>query len=345
MSLSEEELQLAENFNIPVIDEERNYWFIRTEGGEYFDSFYFDSFIGIEWNEISNLDEIKNNDIDYLKGRVYAEYPNEKKPGYIAKQIKKFVCDIHKGDIVLIPNKNSEKIAFGEIIDEDAYTYEENNEGMFFLLDDEDNVEILKKRRNVRWFKVLNRDQLDPYLYKIIYSHSAIVDASPYEKFIDRTLHKIYIKGDKASVSMNVTTKEGISAIDISSYVYNTVSLIDLYNSFDNTISYNKNSIEAKINVQSPGIVEFVGPIAGIACIALVTVAILGGETSFFGIHLKTDGLSKNILEWVKMFKNSKSNISDEIKSSSNNLKLKAEYEKDINQINNLAIESEKEKN
>lgn len=306
MSLLEDDIKLLKDLDVPIINADRNYWFVRTQGGDYFEDFYFEGFIGIEWNEVSDLDLIRESDVDAIKGMVFKYYPKIDKVGYVAKQIKKFACDIKKGDIVLIPNKNSEKIAFGEIKSE-PYIYEEDKSQILDFFDDDDIKESLKKRIDVKWLKVLKRSELDPYLYKIIYSHSTIVDARPYANFIDRTLHKFYVKNDDAHLTMDVNTRNEIPAIDLSGFIYETIGLVDSFN-YNMKMNLEKKEISTKINVQSPGIIEFVGPVAIIGCIAIGAVVLLGGEVSFLNLKLKTDGLSKNILEWVKFLKENKEN-------------------------------------
>ncbi|WP_443659096.1 hypothetical protein [Clostridium algidicarnis] len=332
--LRNDEMKFIEDLGIPIIDEKRNYWFIRTQGGDYFEDFYIEKYVGIEWDEVSDLNFIENNDCDIIKGLVSEKYPKIEKPGYVAKQIKKFVSDVKIGDIVLIPNKNSEKIAFGEVIS-DVSIYEEDRDPTldFFMLEDDNEDIPLKKRREVKWLKVVRRRSLDPYLYKIIYSHSAIVDARPYAIFIDRTLHSFYIKDNEAHLTMKVNNPCDISAIDLSGFIYESIGLVDSFN-IKTEESFDKRDISTKINVQSPGIIEFVGPIGIIGCIAIGTVFLIGGETTFLGVKLKSEGLSNKILEWAKFLKENKEDKQNKIiKESAEALKLTTPYIEEIKNI------------
>ena len=99
--------------DISVFSEERNYWLLRTQGGTYFDEFYFNNYIGIEWDDIVD-NTIKS--METMAQIVSQKYPEEKRATYVAGQIWKFIHDFKKGDIVLIPNKDSKIIAFGEIV-------------------------------------------------------------------------------------------------------------------------------------------------------------------------------------------------------------------------------------
>lgn len=333
--LGYEDLESLVKLGIPVINKDRNYWFVRTQGGEYFDDFYFDNFIGIEWDEICDIEFIKNNDSEILKGVVHKEYPSNKQPGYVANRIKTFVCDMKKGDIVLIPSSNSERIAFGEICDDEIFIYDGREELDFFdAMEDENNEikekTILKKRRKVKWIEVINRRDLDPYLYKIIYSHNTIVNAKPYEVFIDRALYPIYIKENKGYLTYRVTTNEDISGIDISEFILENLSLMQEI-AKEKEININKRDVTSKINVQSPGDIQFIGPVFCIFIMATASVAIFGGEVGAFGLKFKTEGLSKNILEWYKIIQEKKEKTEvKKLQETIDNLKINLGTKKEI---------------
>ena len=40
--------------NIPVINEDQNYWFIRTDGGDNYDVFRDNNFVAIGWDYLDN---------------------------------------------------------------------------------------------------------------------------------------------------------------------------------------------------------------------------------------------------------------------------------------------------
>lgn len=152
--------------DISVFSEERNYWLLRTQGGTYFDEFYFNNYIGIEWDDIVD-NTIKS--METMAQIVSQKYPEEKRATYVAGQIWKFIHDFKKGDIVLIPNKDSKIIAFGEILEDDIYVSDDGISDPFAQLsipDDEDSnsIPVLRKRRRVKWIKTIKRELLDPHL-------------------------------------------------------------------------------------------------------------------------------------------------------------------------------------
>ncbi len=350
--LTRNDIKSLKSIGIPVIGE-RNYWFLRTQGGKYFQEFYFEKYIAIEWNKLNNLDYITKNDYDIISGKISELYPDNKKPGYTAKQIKRFVSEMASGDIILIPSENSDKIAFG-ILEGEIYLQEKKQIDNLFesILEDDidDKIEHLIKRRKVKWIDVVNRERLDPYLYRIIYSHSTIVNAKPYEVFIDRALHPIYIKNELAYITYRVNKTEDVSGYELCKFINGNLEIADKFIK-KNNLSDDIKKIQAKINVQCPGDIQIIGGIFIIFVIACVSTIILGGEVSFLGLKFKTDGLSDKIKEWVELIHSYKieKNIEDGLKESSKTLKIsinKNNYigirEKEIEISNEVSMDRDK---
>lgn len=68
--IKEADKKLLNSIGVDVYDEDRNYWFIRTQGGLHYNEFYNNDFVGIEWDEISDLKFIQNTDESILKQKV-----------------------------------------------------------------------------------------------------------------------------------------------------------------------------------------------------------------------------------------------------------------------------------
>ncbi|GAA0116963.1 hypothetical protein [Clostridium senegalense] len=302
MNLNEKDIKFLEKLGISVIDEKRNYWFVRTQAGAYYDDFINENFIGIEWDKISDENLIREGDEEKIKEEVSRHYDVDK-PGYIASQICKFSNSMKKGDIVLIPNEKSKWMAFGEIVEDNMYLLEEAEDFEHVLdqfyneVDSKDEKPILKKRRKVKWIKTVKRYDLDPYLQSIIYSHNAIVDANIYSLFIDRTLSQFYIKGDEAYYTYKVNKKKNIPYVDMLSFLNNNNEIISYINSYYPDLSINADDLILKISVQSKGPVQFKGKMRNVLIIGLIMGGLFGVKLGFkipgFEYNLETEGLPK----------------------------------------------------
>lgn len=265
---------------IPQLNPNKNYWLVRTQSGEFYDEFYFDNFIGIGWNEIDDINLIKDeNKHNSLVELVKKHYEDEQRPSHVANQIRKFVKDIKKGDIVIIPSRSSTHISFGEVLEDNVYIKEIDLEKIehecpFF------------KRKKVCWIKTQNREGLDPYLYKLLYSQHTITNANEYAPFIDRSVSTFFQKGDKAHLILSVQTKNEIHARDLLQLIDSSLSIVETFNGITNS-NLDPSQVEIKINVQSPGPIELLGNAGTIAVIGIGLVFLVGGG---FKLEKKSDG-------------------------------------------------------
>ncbi|WP_195970402.1 hypothetical protein [Clostridium thermobutyricum] len=331
--MENKDLEIIRKLGVEVISNDRNYWLIRSQKGKYFEDFKEEGFVGIEWDKVSNLDII-NNEHEVIKREVERQYPKLERPGYVASQILRFYKDIKIGDIVLVPSENSKWIAFGEV-EGDMYLYEEEEEG--FLLDfDNEEEEVLKKRRNVKWIKTIKRSEMDPYLRSIIYSHSAIVDLEKYSFFIDRTLSQFYVKNNEAFFTYKINKKENIPYLDMLEFLNNNKNLIDFLNKKLN-LEINNEDIILKINVQSKGPVQLKGAFIKVLIAGLVISAIFGSKFDIegFGVKFSIDtpglpGLIKQVESLISTDDNGKikdlelAEIKKNFDESKNKLDIKA---------------------
>lgn len=260
-----------------VIDEisERKYWFVRTNGGDYYNEYFNEGFIAVGFNWITDPAAIIRAEEDpvykralqeKIKFEAESESTEDKqvKPGLVINQLKRFLIEMSIGDIVLIPSENSQYISFGQIVSD---TYLINKSELA-----EDGCPFIK-RRSIKWLKTLKKERLDPYLYKAIMSHHVITDVSDSATFINRSLSDMYIQNDKAHITLRVRTNNPIQISDISTLI-NSFEEIAVAADFSPEEIKAIKEAELKINVQSPGPVEFVIAIVGIGVVIGVIMAI-----------------------------------------------------------------------
>lgn len=359
MLIGNEDRLILKQFGVDIIPEDRNYWFVRTQKGTYYEDFKNDEFIGIEWDKVSNIEFIKSANEDDLKVEVNKQYPELERPGYVAAQILKFCNEMKKGDIVLIPSKDSKWITFGEILSDDMYLYEKDQNDFETILDEfydnaEGNAEatLLMKRRKIRWIKDFKRSDLDPYLYSIIYSHNAIVDANPYSIFIDRMLSQFYIKGDEGYFTYKINRKKNIPYADMLSFLNNNNRVMDYIIKNFPELNFDKDDIIIKVNVQSKGPLQIKSKMVKVLILGLIITALFGSKIKFdflgANLDLETEGLPKLISTVTdSIIKIEKSKEDDaELKEIIEGLKEnKEKLELDVPKSENLSTEDNAENN
>lgn len=245
-----EETQLS----IPMIqlNENQNYWLIRTKGGQYYQDFLLKDFIAINWDYFNDFTMFENDEKKVRKRmveRITEKYPEER-AGYIFNTIRRFLFDIKPGDLIIIPSSTDDirEVAFG-VVESHPYIFKgEINESQLGTCP-------FRKRRKVKWLKRVKRDELDPYLYRLLSAHNTISEANEYASYIDRTLHSFYFKNDKGHLVLRVEKEDEIYARDLLELIDCTVDIVDIFNDATGS-KYNSQEIEIKLNVQSPGPVE-----------------------------------------------------------------------------------------
>lgn len=325
--LNNQDLKLLSDIGIEVFNADRNYWLIRTQGGAYFDEFYFKNYIGIEWDDIVDTSIEKLDDMILL---VAKKYPQEARPSYIAGQIFKFIHGLKKGDIVLIPNKDSKIIAFGEIAEDEIFVSDEGIDNPLSKLtipeDEEPSTPVLRKRRKVNWIKHIPRENLDPYLQTFIYAHNTIVDLKSYSLFIDRTLSDFYIKGEDAYFTLRVNKPSNIPFDDLADLFVLNRSLCDFINLYLPEYHIDRGELVCKIDVQSKGPVQFTGAIKKITVVGLICSTLCGGKVSLNfkdGFEMSTDGITKIVDSIVNAY-----DVIQTHAETKENMQMKQDYEK-----------------
>lgn len=258
-----------------VIDEisERKYWFVRTNGGEYYDDYFHEGYIAVGFNAITDKTTIEKAETDDVYKRALYESIKleletdeeiKAKPGLIINQLKRFLIEMNPGDIVLIPSENSKFISFGEITSDVEVINSDDIQ--------EDGCPFIK-RRKVRWVKTLKKESLDPYLYKAIMSHHVITDVSDSATFINRSMSNMYVENGRAHITLRVQSKESVKVADINTLLTCFQDIATLAE-FPPDILAPIVQSDLKINVQSPGPVEYITFGNGLLGIGAILVAI-----------------------------------------------------------------------
>lgn len=166
----------SQSFNIPIIPENRRYWLVRTKGGDYYQDFVEGNFVAIGYNQISEqiiTEALKQKDRckEFLKVQVEKFYPDETRSGLVSGYIINMMQGIKCSDIIVIPDKDSCNITFGEVDNSPAY---------FESLENIKQTEFLRKdsniitcpyflRRHIIWKKTISKESLDLHLLKAFF--------------------------------------------------------------------------------------------------------------------------------------------------------------------------------
>ena len=292
--------------------------------------------------------KIRKGKIEDLKEIIAKESPKEiKNVGHLATKVYNFFNEIKKGDIIVMPSYRKERIAFGIveneniILDDSLYL----NESIKAAKNLTKENPIPDKRMEVKWIKLVKGSNLPgKLLLSLIAPHglSAITDNNVID-LINTAMDTFFIKNETAYMTFDVRTESDIDLKDIANYFSTVNEVVD----FTNEYFKDDERINLKINLNSPGTINFIGP-AGAVLIAGVLLAVLGCdfEINVFNI-IKFKAKTKGLLAYIQAFFDQHNKSEDrklEYKKTITNLEVKEpEKLKRIIEILNSIDNPEKE--
>lgn len=318
--------------NCPVIEKNQSYWFFRTDGGRLYDAFKNQSVISIGYPEITVSEIIKEKTTpdtlrDHITTKISQFYPDHERPGLVASQIIKFSFAMKKKDIIIIPSYASDTISIGEIIDEEPCDIK-------LTVIDKQGETIdpnFNKGRKIKWIKEVKSSKFNPNLFQLFYTHQTIACANEYSTWIDSLIYDFFSKDDRYHLVLRIKQNDGINATELFRTCINLLDTTEeLVN--DEGINETSDSIESKINLNSPGDLELISYAPYIlGLIGILVIFVNGGKFKIkidkigLDVEIGSDGLISRIKESL---------------NSKTDRRLKKTLQK---QIENLKIDSSEE--
>lgn len=255
--------------NITQIPKKTEYWFVRTDDGQYFDTYTADGFIAIGWNNIS-LFELRNSKKkdDVIREKLLKSEKLDVDDSKTKAKLTGIINKLHnfdklkKGDIIVVPSKGSERLAFGIIKD-----------GITNISNTVDECKY-RKRKLVDWKEIKNIQELDNIFYKIKSNRHSISKIDGYSQYIDKVINTLFLKDDNVHYVIDLKTQEDINVRSLLNLIEGIQDLINIINrEFDLNEKVEENAI--KLNLQSPGQIEFKLP-SGQALVLLAIILSTG---------------------------------------------------------------------
>lgn len=280
-----------------VIPENRNYWLVRSMGGDYYWNFIEGQYIGIGYEKIL-LSEIKYSHSlgpkaqETLRQIIQGKYNEETdnvNPSYAAAQLLKFATEIQNDDIIIVPAKSDDKLVSIGIVISKIYEEEEPDDDCPF-----------KKRIKIKWITRSDRASLNPYLQLIFNSRHIVSNINHYSEYIDCASIDLFRKDENTYLVLKVNKQDDISTSDF--FVVN--DLLDLVNDFsqESGLQINRDDIKIKVCMQSPGDITLFSHLPEVIfLLGLIIIALNGGGLKIdrLGFDLSTMGLIKNISDFL----------------------------------------------
>ena len=241
--------QLTELKEVPA---NKQYWFIRTYGGEAYANYLKGGYVGLGYNDVPYR-YIEDASRDSSSSSVLLYNYLESSPGYkgkrigrIANQLVAFNRDVSVGDCIIMPTKNSELLALGTVVSDvyvvnDPETITVNGKSMA----------LPEKRRRVNWEKSIYKDDPRNDIKSLTSSHHGITNANNYSDIIEGIMSSLFIKDDHACLVIQIDQDEEINAFELNRFLSELVYFYQQF-CFENNIPINED-LTIKIKLQSRG--------------------------------------------------------------------------------------------
>lgn len=286
-----------------LISSQRNYWLVRTMGGDYFREYFEENFIAIGYDKV-NLKDIKFSSTFGREAQrklteiVRSRYIDDKEinPSYAASQLLKFATEIKPGDIVIVPGKShNRQVAIGVVegkVYEKIHEKTQNEKACPFV-----------KRINVKWIKQDYRDLLNPQIQLMFNSRHIVSNVNDYSEYIDSTTNDFYEKDDNTYLVLRVKTQQEIFGSDFL-FAGDIFQLVNEYFEEEKINIKAEDVVKIKACVQSPGdIIMFAKDNSGLVMFVIGALILLinggGLKISSIGVDLSTTGLLKSVSEFL----------------------------------------------
>jgi hypothetical protein len=290
---------------VETVNTESNYWFVRTDYGQLFEDFIKGNYIAINWDYIT-LNDLKNNIESIIRDRISKKEEinietqhGKGKVSNIYNKIQTFIS-LKKDDIVIIPSRNSDRLAFGRIADDKAY--------------EEVNAKEFLKRRKIEWYEIKYTDDLNPIFYQVKSNQHTISSIDRFAPHIDRVIGNLFKKGDNTHYVLNIEKTDDINFNDIATLMDNIKILI---NNINQEFAFNENlgDFYIKINLQSKGALELIKKGRSLAVLAYLMHLI-----SCNNVYNERDAHIEQFIVQNKLVLESTSNVIDSLKMNTNEI-------------------------
>jgi len=235
-----------------------NYWFVRTMTGDFYEDFKVNSFISIGVDEITyedilrsynrNLDE---NDRHKELGMMIKQKTTRTKYDYWAKMLIRFVYEIKKNDIVVVPDYSSKRFSIGKVIETQIFQQSEYNSNVKISCD-------FYKRKRVEWLGEFSREQLGGRIYEMIHARHAINKIDEYKTLFNSKIHDFYFEDDIANLVINVGITDDINAFELEEFYSLLTGFLKDFAEFEK-LKVDNEKVSVKLHLQSPGLIIFTG--------------------------------------------------------------------------------------
>lgn len=238
------------DFYIPQINNDVNFWMIRSKSGFFYSEYIKSGYIALGWNFIDANTAINSQTVEILKDGIRERY-GDKRPMYAINKCKKFIEDLKEGDYVIVPNMGSTRIAicvigeyFEEIID-----YKKEIEVISKIENRDYEINQIecpyKKRRKIEVLLEVSANRIGFNIVRALTSYHGLSDMNNYAYDILNCVYDCYSYKGNVVFALNIGKKDPIKPRELAKLMYGITGF------FGSIID--EEILSTSLNLNSPG--------------------------------------------------------------------------------------------
>ncbi len=282
--------------NIPVVNDNVNYWIVRANGGKLYNQFLSNKKIAMGSNYITP-EKIKSFPIkkeDFLKTitPIIKPYIRPEILRRTATDFYTFYHELKENDIVIIPNESNQKLSIGQVLDSEptefVFKQTKKNESTC------DRIHSV----SVKWLTEKSIYKLNnPHLISLLCTaQNEIKYAGEYKNNINCVLYDFFIQEKTGYFIINVNTKKSIEA---KTFFKLFAELFELTEKFPNG-NFSKDDINLRVNLNSPGqVILSSKDIKKLIVLGMILVSFSGGKLRVMDLEIDINGIAPPIINLI----------------------------------------------
>lgn len=238
-------------WGIPCINEDVNFWMIRSKAGFFYDEFVKEKYVALAWNHINEETVINADTAEILKDEIKERY-GINSPAQAINKCKRFIYEMKEGDYVVVPGEKTKRIAIckvGAYFEERKYDYKDELRAIYKIDNKEAEIKEIKcpfiKRRRIEVLAEVDVARVNYKFLRALSSYHGLNSLNDYAADILSSVYHCFVYNEDMYCTVNVAKNEPIGILEMA----------DLMHYSGRILSHviDGEDISTAVNLNSPG--------------------------------------------------------------------------------------------
>jgi len=240
-----------DNWGIPCIDDNVNFWMIRSKAGFFYDEFVKGKYVALAWNHINQKTVINADTTEILKDEIKERY-GISSPTQAINKCKRFIYEMKEGDYVVVPGEKTKRIAIckvGAYFEEGKYDYKDELTVIHKIDNKEAEIKEIEcpfiKRRRIEVLAEVDVARVNYKFLRALSSYHGLNSLNEYASDILSSVYHCFIYNEDMYCTVNVAKNEPIGILEMADLMHYSGRIL--------AHVIDEEDISTAVNLNSPG--------------------------------------------------------------------------------------------